>query len=147
MDGRRTILVHLETWLRSYFFRNKTFLFIQDRKLKFSATVGKRILWKGRQMTNLVSNFEYLLLLCFLTAAKFWNLGHLQGIIRVPQLKRYNFEWVGLLSDLILMSAEKKIKTNIQNLTLNSLFDVMSKWHDPHKTHNNHNPKLSHSDI
>ena len=30
------------------------------------------------------------------------------------------------------MSAEKKIKTNIQNSTLNSLFDDLSKWHDPH---------------
>ena len=38
----------------------------------------------GRRTTNLVSNFEYLLLLCFLTMAEFWNLGHFQGIIRVP---------------------------------------------------------------
>ena len=30
------------------------------------------------------------------------------------------------------MSAEKKIKTNIQNLTLNWSFDALSKWHDPH---------------
>ena len=30
------------------------------------------------------------------------------------------------------MSTEKKIKTNIQNSTLNSLFDALSKWHDPH---------------
>jgi hypothetical protein len=35
---------------------------------------------RDTQLTNLVSNFEYLLLL---TEAKFWNLGHLQGIIRV----------------------------------------------------------------
>ena len=124
----------------------KCYVLIMLRKYKNILCLDHVIL-TGCQMNNLVSNFEYLLLLCFLTAAKFWNLGHLQGIIRVPQLKRYNFEWVGLLSDLILMSAEKKIKTNIQNLTLNSLFDVMSKWHDPHKTHNNHNPKLSHSDI
>ena len=31
-------------------------------------------------MKNLVSNFEKILLLCFLTAAKFWGLGKLQGI-------------------------------------------------------------------
>ena len=29
------------------------------------------------------------------------------------------------------MSAGKKIKTNIQNSTLNSSFDALSKWHDP----------------
>ena len=34
----------------------------------------------ARQKTNLLSNFEYLLLLYFLIAAEFWNLGHLQGI-------------------------------------------------------------------
>jgi hypothetical protein len=51
-------------------------------------------------MTNLVSNFEYLLLLSFLTLTEFWNLGPLQDIIRAPWHKRD-------LSDLILMSAEK----------------------------------------
>ena len=30
------------------------------------------------------------------------------------------------------MSAEKEIKTNIQNSTLNSTFDALSKWDDPH---------------
>ena len=30
------------------------------------------------------------------------------------------------------MSAEKKIKTNIQNSTLNSSFAALLKWHDPH---------------
>ena len=40
------------------------------------------VILTGRQMMN----FEYLLLLllCFLTVAKFWNFGHLQGTIRVP---------------------------------------------------------------
>ena len=33
------------------------------------------------QMAHLVSNFEYLLLLCFLTLAEFWNLGHLQSTL------------------------------------------------------------------
>ena len=82
----------------------------------------------GHQMTNLVSNLKYLSLLCFLTVAESWNLGHLQGII-----KRY-FEWIGLLSHQILMLAEK-IQTNIQKLTLNSSFDALSKWHDPHNKH------------
>ena len=30
------------------------------------------------------------------------------------------------------MSAEKKIKTNIQNSTVNSWINASSKWHDPH---------------
>ena len=37
----------------------------------------------GRRMSKLVLNVKYLLLLSFLTAAKFYNLGHIQGIIRV----------------------------------------------------------------
>ena len=28
-DAKRTILAYLETWLSSYFFRNKTFLFVK----------------------------------------------------------------------------------------------------------------------
>ena len=31
------------------------------------------------------------------------------------------------------MLAEKKVKTNIQNLTLNLSFDALSKWNDPPK--------------
>ena len=40
-------------------------------------------MWKERQMLELVSNVKYVLLLPFLTAAKFYNLGHIQGIKRV----------------------------------------------------------------
>ena len=47
----------------------------------------------------------------------------------MPYLKRDNFECIGLFSDLILMSAEKKI---ILNLTLNLSFDARSKWDDLH---------------
>ena len=41
-------------------------------------------------MTNLVFTFEYLVLLCFLTAAEFCTLGNLKDIIRVPFLGKYN---------------------------------------------------------
>ena len=34
-------------------------------------------------MSELVLNVKYLLLLSFLTEAEFYNLGHIQGIIRV----------------------------------------------------------------
>ena len=37
----------------------------------------------GRQMSKLVLNAKYLLLLSFLIAAMFYNLGHIQVIIRV----------------------------------------------------------------
>ena len=37
-----------------------------------------------RRMSKLVLNIKYLLLLSFLTAAEFYNLGHIQGIMRVP---------------------------------------------------------------
>ena len=40
------------------------------------------VIWTGRRMSKLVLNVKYLLLLSFLTAAKFYNLGHIQGIIR-----------------------------------------------------------------
>ena len=52
-------------------------------------------------------------MLSFLTAAEFYNLGHIQGIIRMPYLKRGYFLGFVLLSNLVFMSAEK-IKTNIQ---------------------------------
>ena len=84
--------------------------YIYSKKFLFWNLCPDHVISTGRQMTSLVSNFEYLLLLFFLIVAEFWNLGHLLGIIRVPYLKRDNFEWIGPLSDLILMSAEKKIK-------------------------------------
>ena len=39
-------------------------------------------IWTERRMSKLVLNFKYLLLLCFLTVAEFYNLGHIQGVIR-----------------------------------------------------------------
>ena len=41
------------------------------------------VIWTGHRMLKLVLNVKYLLLLSFLSAAKFYNLGHIQGIIRV----------------------------------------------------------------
>ena len=38
---------------------------------------------QGVEFRNWVLNVKYLLLLSFLTAAKFFNLGHIQGLIRV----------------------------------------------------------------
>ena len=80
-------------------------------------------------MTNLVLNFECLLLLCFLTEAEFWTLGHLQGIIRVPYFKRDNFEliWTSFRSNFNV-----GWKKNQNNSTINSPFDALSKWQDPH---------------
>ena len=51
-----------------------------------AVTCLDHVISTGCQMTNLVLNFEYLLLLCFLTTAKFCNFWHLQSIIRLSQL-------------------------------------------------------------
>ena len=40
-------------------------------------------IWTALRMSELVLNVKYLLSLSFLTAAEFYNLGHIQGIIRV----------------------------------------------------------------
>ena len=42
-------------------------------------------------MSKLVLNVKYLLLLCFLTAAKFYNLGHIQGIIKGVLTQKRSF--------------------------------------------------------
>ena len=66
------------------------------------------------RVLKLVLNVKYLLLLYFLIATEFYNLEHIQGIIRVYYLKRDHFQWFVLLSDLIFVSAEK-INTNIKH--------------------------------
>ena len=40
-------------------------------------------IWTERRISKLVLNVKCLLLLSFLTVAEFYNLGHIQGIIRV----------------------------------------------------------------
>ena len=40
------------------------------------------VIWTERRMSKLMLNVKYMLLLSFLTAADFYNLGHIQGIIR-----------------------------------------------------------------
>ena len=49
---------------------------------KFSR-INVHVIWKERRMSKLVLNVKYLLLLSFLTAAEFYNLGHIQVITRV----------------------------------------------------------------
>ena len=65
------------------------------------------VIWSEPRMSKLVLNVKYLLFLSFLTTAEFYNLGHVQGIIRVHYLTRDNFYWFVLLSDLLFISAEK----------------------------------------
>ena len=38
------------------------------------------VIWTNRRMSKLLLNVKYLLSLSFLTAAEFYNLGHIQGI-------------------------------------------------------------------
>ena len=42
------------------------------------------VIYTGRRMLKLVLNVKYLLLLSILTVAEFYNLGHIQSIMRVP---------------------------------------------------------------
>ena len=54
-------------------------MYIDD--LNFKVKTVK--IWTERRISKLVLNVKYLLLLSFLTEARFYNLGHIQGIIRV----------------------------------------------------------------
>ena len=90
-----------------------------------------RILMSGSCHFDRASNNKF--------GVEFWMfvfvmfLGHLHGIIRVPLLKRDNFEliWTSFRSDIYV--GWKKIKTSIQNLKINSSLDALLKWHDPHR--------------
>ena len=55
----------------------------QLKSFTFQVLSLVHIIWIERQMLKLVLNVKYLLFLSFLTAAEFYNLGHIQGIIRV----------------------------------------------------------------
>ena len=87
-------------------------------------------------MSNLVLNFKLLLLLCFLTAAKFWNLWHLQSIIRVPW---FLVIWTSFRSDF---NADWK-KNQIKHSKFGTKFVICHPvemtwsthknwWHDQH---------------
>ena len=65
-------------------------------------------------MLKLVLNVKYLLLLSFLTAAKFYNYGHAQGIIKGSLIEEKSFLVLCTTFRFIFMSTEK-IKTNIQH--------------------------------
>ena len=45
------------------------------------------VIWTGCRMSKLVLYVKYCYCYYFLTAAEFYNLGHIQGIIRVHYLK------------------------------------------------------------
>ena len=76
---------------------SKTFLFVAAYVAEFAVTKEDpslivtlfvvlclvHVIWTGCRMLKLVLNVKYLLLLSFLSAAKFYNLGCIQGIRRV----------------------------------------------------------------
>ena len=55
----------------------------QLKSFTFQVLCLVHIIWIERQMLKLVLNVKYLLFLSFLTGVEFYNLGHIQGIIRV----------------------------------------------------------------
>ena len=67
----------------------------------------------------------------FFDLSQVWNLGHLQGIHfmgALPQKRWFQVNFYSFRSDFNV--GWKKIKTNIQNSTINLSFDALSKWHD-----------------
>ena len=54
------------------------------------------VIWTERQMSKLVLNVRYLLLLPFLTAAEFYNLGHIQGTVKLGNKERFDKEQIGI---------------------------------------------------
>ena len=75
--------------MKSISFR-KGFDIMQELPLRNLCLV--HVIWTERQMSKLALNDKYLLLLSFLTAAEFYNLGHIQGIIRQARRKRVDWE-------------------------------------------------------
>ena len=77
------------------------------------------VIWTDRRMSKLVLNVKYLLLLSFLTAAKFYHLGHIQ-------------KWSFLVICTTFRSAfHVSWKNQNKHSTLNSSFDTLFKWHEP----------------
>ena len=62
---------------------NPKYMFYKKNSKAFGFLCPVHVIWTGRRMLKLVLNVKYLLLLSFLTAVEFYNLGHIQGIIRV----------------------------------------------------------------
>ena len=92
----------------------------------------------GRQMKNLVLNFEYLLLLCFFKHSWVLQFGAPSRYYKcaLTQKRWFWLNWTFFRSNFNV--SWTKIKTNIQYLTLKSSFDALSNWNDPHL-----NPKFS----
>ena len=79
---------HDEAWFMSHDSKGKAFLkwlLLLWWALKFQnlTLCLVHVIWTERRMSKLKLNVKYLLLLSFLTASEFYNLGHIQGIIRV----------------------------------------------------------------
>ena len=85
-------------------------------------------------MTNLVSNFEYLLLLCFLTVAEFWNLGHLYPLLNCTwflknQFRKIKFDQLDFLPILkLIFTACVACKNQFQNWFLQAKNPVHRNW-------------------
>ena len=71
---------------------------------------------------------QIFVLLSLLTTTKFYNLGHIQGIMRLHQLKKKSF-----LVNCTTFSSAFHVgwKNQSKHSTLNSPFDALSKWHEP----------------
>ena len=130
----RVLLWSLQSLLQKNHSRYVKFIY-SKKGTKFDAIsqLFCRLLVSGSCHLDRVSNDEFSVEFWIFVIVLFCNRSQVlkfEAPSRVPLVKRDNFEWIGLLSDL--MSAEKKIKTNIQNSTLNMAFVALLIWHDPH---------------
>ena len=89
--GLVTNLRHLayhQAWHASYGIYNGSVMsIIVGLVCTIISVIGKKclvhVIWTERRMSKLVLNVKYLLSLSFFTAVEFYNLGDIQGIIRV----------------------------------------------------------------
>ena len=80
-------------------------------------------------MSKLLLNVKYLLSLSLLTAVKFYNLGLIQGIIRVNALTQKRSFFV--ICTTFRSALNVGWKNQNKHSTLNLSFDALSKWHEP----------------
>ena len=102
-----------------------TYSLAQFILLSFPNLCLVHVIWTERWMLKLVLNVKYLLL-SFITAAEFYNLGRIQGII--TQKRSFLVIYTTFRSDFHV-----GWKNQNKNSTLNSSFDALSKWHEPDK--------------
>ena len=96
-----------------------------------SRSINKCLVHVIWTVSNVEIGVKYLLLLSFLTAAKFYNLGHIQGTYYYMGALTQKRSFV-VICTTFRSDFHSGWKNQNKHSTLNSSFDSMSKWHDFH---------------